>query len=180
MLICRVTILFLVNHYADFPFNSLSVCISYGFTMSSINVTFFSLFFNFFFFDCLKVKQYIPLHLFYFEVKYCSEHYCLDIMTSCKIPWLQFEVVWRMVLCLQGIGIVVRIAAMTTESVYRFLQHQLAGMETLLGVSPYSWMRNSNCFSLWNCGMYEMMYSLYLLSQTYYCYTLDVISSSFV
>ncbi|ESR61895.1 hypothetical protein CICLE_v10016161mg [Citrus x clementina] len=38
----------------------------------------------------------------------------------------------------KGIGIVVRIAAMTTESVYRFLQHQLAGMETLLGVSPYS------------------------------------------
>ncbi|XP_052291131.1 urease accessory protein D isoform X8 [Citrus sinensis] len=37
-----------------------------------------------------------------------------------------------------GIGIVVRIAAMTTESVYRFLQHQLTGMETLLGVSPYS------------------------------------------
>lgn len=54
MLICRVTILFLVNHYADFPFNSLSVCISYGFTMSSINVTFFSLFFLFFY--CLKVK----------------------------------------------------------------------------------------------------------------------------
>ncbi|KAH9747240.1 Urease accessory protein D [Citrus sinensis] len=38
----------------------------------------------------------------------------------------------------KGIGIVVRIAAMTTESVYRFLQHQLTGMETLLGVSPYS------------------------------------------
>lgn len=54
MLICRVTILFLVNHYADFPFNSLSVCISYEFTMSSINVTFFSLFFLFFY--CLKVK----------------------------------------------------------------------------------------------------------------------------
>lgn len=38
----------------------------------------------------------------------------------------------------KGIGVVVRIAAVTTESVYRFLQHQLAGMETLLGVSPYS------------------------------------------
>ncbi|XP_044495457.1 urease accessory protein D isoform X2 [Mangifera indica] len=37
----------------------------------------------------------------------------------------------------KGIGVVVRIAAMTTESVYRFLQHQLAGMEPLLGVSPY-------------------------------------------
>ncbi|KAJ0018813.1 hypothetical protein Pint_12127 [Pistacia integerrima] len=37
----------------------------------------------------------------------------------------------------KGIGIVVRIAAMTTESVYRFLQHQLSGMEPLLGVSPY-------------------------------------------
>lgn len=160
MLIYRVTILFLVNHYADFPFNSFSVCISYGFTMSSINVTFFSFLF---FLIVWKWKQYIPLHLFYFEVKYYSEHYCLDIMTSCKIPWLHFEVVCRMVLCLQGIGIVVRIAAMTTESVYRFLQHQLAGMETLLGVSPYSWMRNGNCFSLWNCGMYEMMYSF-----TYY------------
>lgn len=42
-------------------------------------------------------------------------------------------------LCLQGIGVVVRIAAMTTESVYRFLQHQLAGMEPLLGVSLYCW-----------------------------------------
>ncbi|GAV81096.1 UreD domain-containing protein [Cephalotus follicularis] len=37
----------------------------------------------------------------------------------------------------KGIGVVVRIAAMTTESVYKFLQHQLAGMEPLLGVSPY-------------------------------------------
>lgn len=169
MLIYRVTILFLVNHYADFPFNSLSVCISYGFTMSSINVTFFSLFFNFFFI-VWKWKKIFLCIFFYFEVKYCSEHYCLDIMTSCKIPWLHFEVVWRMVLCLQGIGIVVRIAAMTTESVYRFLQHQLAGMETLLGVSPYSWMRNSNCFSLWNCGMYEMMYSF-----TYYLRLIIVI-----
>ncbi|KAL6198653.1 hypothetical protein ACLB2K_028442 [Fragaria x ananassa] len=37
----------------------------------------------------------------------------------------------------KGIGVVVRIAATTTESVYKFLQHQLAGMEPLLGVSPY-------------------------------------------
>ncbi|XP_041025974.1 urease accessory protein D isoform X1 [Juglans microcarpa x Juglans regia] len=37
----------------------------------------------------------------------------------------------------KGIGVVVRIAAMTTESVYRFLQQQLASMEPLLGVSPY-------------------------------------------
>ncbi|KAM7500386.1 hypothetical protein LguiA_024800 [Lonicera macranthoides] len=37
----------------------------------------------------------------------------------------------------KGTGVVVRIAAMTTESVYRFLQHQLASMEPLLGVSPY-------------------------------------------
>ncbi|EEF28966.1 urease accessory protein D [Ricinus communis] len=37
----------------------------------------------------------------------------------------------------KGIGIVVRIAAMTTESVYRFLQHQLADMEPLIGVLPY-------------------------------------------
>lgn len=37
----------------------------------------------------------------------------------------------------KGTGLVVRIAAMTTESVYRFLQHQLASLEPLLGVSPY-------------------------------------------
>ncbi|XP_008358560.1 urease accessory protein D isoform X1 [Malus domestica] len=37
----------------------------------------------------------------------------------------------------KGIGVVVRVAATTTESVYKFLQHQLAGMEPLLGVSPY-------------------------------------------
>ncbi|XP_075105505.1 urease accessory protein D isoform X3 [Nicotiana tabacum] len=38
----------------------------------------------------------------------------------------------------QGIGVVTRIAAMTTESVYNFLQHQLSSMEPLLGVKPYS------------------------------------------
>ncbi|KAM7259970.1 hypothetical protein ACFE04_015711 [Oxalis oulophora] len=37
----------------------------------------------------------------------------------------------------KGIGLVVRIAATTTESVYKFLQQQLAGLEPLLGVSPY-------------------------------------------
>ncbi|KAK1375722.1 Urease accessory protein D [Heracleum sosnowskyi] len=37
----------------------------------------------------------------------------------------------------QGNGVVIRIAAMTTESVYRFLQHQLASLEPLVGVSPY-------------------------------------------
>ncbi|XP_034212235.1 urease accessory protein D isoform X3 [Prunus dulcis] len=37
----------------------------------------------------------------------------------------------------KGIGVVVRIAATTTESVYEFLQHQLAGLEPLLGISPY-------------------------------------------
>lgn len=36
-----------------------------------------------------------------------------------------------------GIGTVVRIAAMETETIYRFLQQQLASMETLLGVPPY-------------------------------------------
>ncbi|KAE9457267.1 hypothetical protein C3L33_10835, partial [Rhododendron williamsianum] len=40
-------------------------------------------------------------------------------------------------LSIQGVGVVVRIAAMTTESVYRFLQHQLLSLEPLLGVSPY-------------------------------------------
>ncbi|XP_059297243.1 urease accessory protein D isoform X3 [Lycium ferocissimum] len=38
----------------------------------------------------------------------------------------------------KGIGVVTRIAAMTTESVYNFLQHQLSSMEPLLGVCPYS------------------------------------------
>ncbi|KAH7654543.1 urease accessory protein [Dioscorea alata] len=34
-------------------------------------------------------------------------------------------------------GVVVRVAAMTTESVYMFLRHHLASLEPLLGVSPY-------------------------------------------
>uniref|UniRef100_A0A2P2JEH1 Uncharacterized protein n=1 Tax=Rhizophora mucronata TaxID=61149 RepID=A0A2P2JEH1_RHIMU len=37
----------------------------------------------------------------------------------------------------EGVGLVVRVAAMTTESAYRFLQHQLAGMEPFIGVPPY-------------------------------------------
>ncbi|XP_052201800.1 urease accessory protein D isoform X2 [Diospyros lotus] len=37
----------------------------------------------------------------------------------------------------KGVGVVVRIAAMTTESVYRFLQHQFVSLESLLGASPY-------------------------------------------
>ncbi|XP_024926269.1 urease accessory protein D isoform X2 [Ziziphus jujuba] len=37
----------------------------------------------------------------------------------------------------QGLGVVVRIAAKTTDSVYTFLQHQLASMEQLIGVPPY-------------------------------------------
>ncbi|KAL7596893.1 urease accessory protein D isoform X1 [Lactuca sativa] len=37
----------------------------------------------------------------------------------------------------KGTGVVVRIAATTTESVYRFLHHQLAGMESMLGLCPY-------------------------------------------
>ncbi|KAJ8631215.1 hypothetical protein MRB53_024538 [Persea americana] len=37
----------------------------------------------------------------------------------------------------KSVGVVVRIAAMTTESVYTFLRHQLASMEPLLGASPY-------------------------------------------
>lgn len=40
-------------------------------------------------------------------------------------------------MCVQGIGVVVRIAAMTTESVYKFLHHQLTCLEPLLGMSPY-------------------------------------------
>ncbi|KAI3502427.1 hypothetical protein L1887_30496 [Cichorium endivia] len=37
----------------------------------------------------------------------------------------------------KGTGVVVRIAATTTESVYRFLHHQLADMEPILGLCPY-------------------------------------------
>ncbi|WCJ41951.1 urease accessory protein D [Euphorbia peplus] len=37
----------------------------------------------------------------------------------------------------QGVGVIVRIAAMTTESVYNFLQHILADMKHLIGVVPY-------------------------------------------
>ncbi|PON68106.1 Urease accessory protein UreD [Trema orientale] len=37
----------------------------------------------------------------------------------------------------EGKGVVVRIVATTTESVYIFLRHQLASLEPLLGVSPY-------------------------------------------
>ncbi|KZV34061.1 urease accessory protein D-like [Dorcoceras hygrometricum] len=37
----------------------------------------------------------------------------------------------------KGIGVVVRVASMTTESIYKFLQHELAAMKPLLGVSPY-------------------------------------------
>ncbi|XP_030553541.1 urease accessory protein D isoform X2 [Rhodamnia argentea] len=38
----------------------------------------------------------------------------------------------------KGEGVIVRIASLTTESVYQFLKHQLAGLEALLGLSPYS------------------------------------------
>ncbi|KAI3407250.1 uncharacterized protein J3R85_021154, partial [Psidium guajava] len=38
----------------------------------------------------------------------------------------------------KGEGIIVRIASLTTESVYQFLKHQLAGLESLVGVLPYS------------------------------------------
>ncbi|KAL5731306.1 hypothetical protein ACHQM5_004049 [Ranunculus cassubicifolius] len=37
----------------------------------------------------------------------------------------------------KGIGLVVRISAITTESVYNFLRLHLASMETLLGAAPY-------------------------------------------
>ncbi|XP_038980640.1 urease accessory protein D isoform X3 [Phoenix dactylifera] len=37
----------------------------------------------------------------------------------------------------QAIGVVVRIAAVTTESVYMFLRHHLATLEPFLGVIPY-------------------------------------------
>lgn len=38
----------------------------------------------------------------------------------------------------KGVGLLVRVAATTTESVYRFLHLQLSCLEPLLGVSPYS------------------------------------------
>ncbi|KAI3825655.1 hypothetical protein L1987_07191 [Smallanthus sonchifolius] len=37
----------------------------------------------------------------------------------------------------KGIGVVVRIAATTTESVYKFLHSELTGMEPMLGLCPY-------------------------------------------
>ncbi|XP_058096408.1 urease accessory protein D isoform X4 [Magnolia sinica] len=37
----------------------------------------------------------------------------------------------------KDLGVVVRISAVTTESVYEFLRHHLASMESLLGASPY-------------------------------------------
>ncbi|KAK4420979.1 Urease accessory protein D [Sesamum alatum] len=37
----------------------------------------------------------------------------------------------------KGTGVVIRVASMTTESVYNFLQDQLASLETLLGAAPY-------------------------------------------
>ncbi|KAG5080284.1 hypothetical protein GYH30_004225 [Glycine max] len=46
-----------------------------------------------------------------------------------------------MVLTTQGstkkIGLLVRVAAETTESVYKFLRHQLAPLEPMIGVPPY-------------------------------------------
>ncbi|GKV18002.1 hypothetical protein SLEP1_g28439 [Rubroshorea leprosula] len=38
----------------------------------------------------------------------------------------------------KGIGVVVRVVAMETESVYSFLQQQLVGLEPLIGLQPYS------------------------------------------
>ncbi|CAN0889167.1 Urease accessory protein D [Linum grandiflorum] len=37
----------------------------------------------------------------------------------------------------KGVGVVVRIAATTTESVYKFLNQQLSGLDSLIGVPPY-------------------------------------------
>ncbi|KAL0300501.1 UNVERIFIED_CONTAM: Urease accessory protein D [Sesamum radiatum] len=37
----------------------------------------------------------------------------------------------------KGSGVVIRVASMTTESVYTFLQDQLASLEPLLGAAPY-------------------------------------------
>ncbi|KAG6499259.1 urease accessory protein D-like [Zingiber officinale] len=38
----------------------------------------------------------------------------------------------------QGIGMVVRIVAVSTESVYKFLRHHLAALDAFIGASPYS------------------------------------------
>lgn len=53
-------------------------------------------------------------------------------------------------LSMQGLGVVVRIAAKTTDSVYTFLQHQLASMEQLIGVPPYHWIWACRIFVLWS------------------------------
>lgn len=56
------------------------------------------------------------------------DHYSVkpSIITSCSVfgP--------------KGVGLVVRVVAMETDAVYRFLQQQLAGLEPLIGVPPYS------------------------------------------
>ncbi|GAA0161692.1 hypothetical protein LIER_17946 [Lithospermum erythrorhizon] len=38
----------------------------------------------------------------------------------------------------KGMGVIVRIASTTTESVYNFLRHELRSMEPLLGIPPYT------------------------------------------
>lgn len=38
----------------------------------------------------------------------------------------------------KGVGLVVRVVAMETDAVYSFLRQQLAGLEPLIGVTPYS------------------------------------------
>ncbi|KAJ4702640.1 urease accessory protein D [Melia azedarach] len=76
----------------------------------------------------MSEQLYIPSTALHPHGKTQSNHHFAkpDFIASCSIfgP--------------KEIGIVVRLASTTTESVYRFLQHQLAGMETLLGVAPYS------------------------------------------
>jgi urease accessory protein len=39
--------------------------------------------------------------------------------------------------CVQKIGLIVRVASVTTESVYKFLRQQLAPLEPMIGVPPY-------------------------------------------
>lgn len=61
-------------------------------------------------------------------LKRMNDHHCIMLNDFLQVTCS---------LSMQGMGVVVRIAATTTDSVYKFLQNQLAGMEQLIGVSPY-------------------------------------------
>lgn len=72
------------------------------------------------------------LHMPSFALRRCGENNTSHCLTKPDF------IVSSSVFGPKGVGVVVRIAAMTTESVYKFLNQQLASLEPLLGVSPYN------------------------------------------